>query len=305
MQRAVAAAADVGRAAPVQELVVRARPRGHSRRRAGQRGPDAASASGRSAEWICPSSIFRPRRSRSPRTVQRAPRASTRSSRGREAHLLDAARALAADDALVVRVIAHAHHVDALEREPRPLGAAGSPSAAPRGRARRPSPARRVGTSRSRRPAARAARRARPSRRTRRRTRSRPRPWTASGPSTTMTACSSRNASGPPAGVHDPLDLAVGRRDRGDLRERAVLVRVRVVVGQREQQEVEEVGSTRYARRSRVLVAHAREAELRPAGRLARREQVGVEELARAHRGRRNAVAASRESAVSTEGSCV
>ena len=42
-------------------------------------------------------------------------------------------------------------------------------------------------------------------------------------------------------GVHQTLDLAVGGRDRGHLRVRAVAVRVGVVVGQREQHEVEQV----------------------------------------------------------------
>ena len=98
-----------------------------------------------------------------------------------------------------------------------------------------------------------------------------------------MTACSSRNASGPPDGVHDPLDLPVGRRDRRDLRVRAVLVGVRVVVREREQQEVEEVVLDEVgADAAGVLVAHARQPELRPAARGPAREQVGVEELARA-----------------------
>ena len=59
--------------------------------------------------------------------------------------------------------------------------------------------------------------------------------------------------------VHEPLDLLVGRGERGDLRVRAVLVRVRVVVRQREQQEVEQVVLDQVlADAPGVLVAHAR-----------------------------------------------
>ena len=87
-----------------------------------------------------------------------------------------------------------------------------------------------------------------------------------------------------PAGrVHQALDLLVGGGDRGDLGERPVAVRVRVVVGQREQQEVEQVVLDQVrADAARVLVAHPRHPELRAAAGLARGEQVGVEELARA-----------------------
>ena len=68
-----------------------------------------------------------------------------------------------------------------------------------------------------------------------------------------------------------------------DLRVRPVLVRVRVVVGQRQQQEVEQVVLDEVrADAARVLVAHAGKAELRPAPGPARGEHVGVEELARA-----------------------
>ncbi len=98
----------------------------------------------------------------------------------------------------------------------------------------------------------------------------------------TMTAWSSRNASGPPAGVHQALELAVGGGQRLDLGERPVLVRVRVVVGQREEQEVEQVVLDQVlADAARVLVADPRQAELGAARRLARGEDVGVEELLR------------------------
>ena len=74
---------------------------------------------------------------------------------------------------------------------------------------------------------------------------------------------------GPAGRVHQPLDLAVGGRDRVDLGERPVLVRVRVVVGQREQQEVEQVVLDQVrADAARVLVA------LRPAGRAGERQPV-------------------------------
>ena len=83
--------------------------------------------------------------------------------------------------------------------------------------------------------------------------------------------------------VHQALDLLVGGGDRGHLRERPVRVRVRVVVGQREQQEVEQVVLDQLgADAARVLVALARQPELRAAAGLARGEDVGVEELARA-----------------------
>ena len=86
-----------------------------------------------------------------------------------------------------------------------------------------------------------------------------------------------------PAGRrHQPLELAVGLRQRVDLRERPVLVRVRVVVGEREEQEVEQVVLDHVlADAAGVLVADARQAELRAARRAARREDVGVEELLR------------------------
>src|SRR3954453_11678428 len=73
----------------------------------------------------------------------------------------------------------------------------------------------------------------------------------------TITACESRNSSGPPAGCmirssarwadgpggggENPRDRAVGRRDRGDLGVRPAFVRVGVVVGERGEHEVEEV----------------------------------------------------------------
>ena len=68
-----------------------------------------------------------------------------------------------------------------------------------------------------------------------------------------------------------------------DLRVRPVLVRVRVVVGQRQQQEVEEVVLDQVrAHAAGVLVAQARHPELALAAGRAARVDVGVEELARA-----------------------
>ncbi|MEZ5120106.1 MAG: hypothetical protein R2736_00760 [Solirubrobacterales bacterium] len=80
--------------------------------------------------------------------------------------------------------------------------------------------------------------------------------------------------------VEHPHELPVGLRDRLDLRVRAVLVRPGVVVGQREQQEVEQVlAHEELADAARVLVAHPRQAELGAARRAAAGEDVGVEEL--------------------------
>jgi len=71
---------------------------------------------------------------------------------------------------------------------------------------------------------------------------------------------------GAPRGVGDSLEGAVGRGDRGDLRERPALVRVGVVVGQREQQEVEQVVLNQVgADAARVLIALAGQSERRAA----------------------------------------
>ena len=81
--------------------------------------------------------------------------------------------------------------------------------------------------------------------------------------------------------VHDPLEGAVGLRDRAHLAVRADLVRVRVVVGQREQEEVEEVVLDQIgAHAARVPVALAGHPERGRAAGVARVEQVGVEQLA-------------------------
>ena len=56
-----------------------------------------------------------------------------------------------------------------------------------------------------------------------------------------ITACSARNSSTPAGGVHHARELQVGLGDRLHLGVGAVLVRVPVVVGEREQQEVEQV----------------------------------------------------------------
>ena len=86
----------------------------------------------------------------------------------------------------------------------------------------------------------------------------------------------------PAARVHHPLDRAVGLDDRARLRVRPVPVRVRVVVGQRQQHEVEQVVLDHVRGDApRMAVALARHAERRAAVRLPRREQVRVEELGR------------------------
>jgi hypothetical protein len=91
-------------------------------------------------------------------------------------------------------------------------------------------------------------------------------------------------AVGAAAGMEDTLELAVGGGDRVDLRVRAVAVRVGVVVGQRQQQEVEQVVLDEVgAHAAGVLVADPREAQLRAARRLAAGEDVGVEQLLGAH----------------------
>ncbi len=88
----------------------------------------------------------------------------------------------------------------------------------------------------------------------------------------------------PAAGVDHPSELVVGRGDRVDLGVRAVLVGVGVVVGQREQEEVEEVVLDEVdGDAAGVLVADAGHAELAAAVGLAAGEDVGVEQLARAH----------------------
>ena len=153
-----------------------------------------------------------PSTSRSPSTLQRAPRAVAQvAARARSA----ARRARAARSRPRRRGRAPHHEVDALERraqralEPRDELARGA-----RGRARRPAPSAAPGTARSR------PRRGRAplggsdvrSRRRRRRGRSRRSTGACEWSATTITACSSRNASAPPRGVHQPLELAVGVR---------------------------------------------------------------------------------------------
>jgi hypothetical protein len=71
-----------------------------------------------------------------------------------------------------------------------------------------------------------------------------------------MTAWVSRNGSMPPAAWAEALELAVGVADGRHLRVRAVLVGVRVVVGQGEQHEVAQVvGDEVRPDAARVLVA--------------------------------------------------
>ena len=85
---------------------------------------------------------------------------------------------------------------------------------------------------------------------------------------------------GAAAGVEQPLELTIGRRQRGHLGMRPVAVRPRVVVGQREQHEVEQVVLDQIgADAAGVLIARARQAQLALAAGLARRVQIGVEQL--------------------------
>ncbi len=85
-----------------------------------------------------------------------------------------------------------------------------------------------------------------------------------------------------PAGVHQTLELTVSLGERRDLGAGPVAMRVGVVVGQREQQEVEQV--VLHQERpdaARVAVPQPRHAERGLAAGAPGREQVGVEELAR------------------------
>ena len=84
-------------------------------------------------------------------------------------------------------------------------------------------------------------------------------------------------------GVHQTLDLAVGGGDRGDLGVGSVAVRPGVVVGQREQQEVEQVVLNEVrADAAGVLVADAGHPQLAATAGFAARVEVGVEQLERA-----------------------
>ena len=264
VQRAVRAAADVVRAAPVEELPARA-----WRRRAPRR-PSGSAAPTRRARARPGSGASRPGRpdpsastSRSPSTLQRSPAQVREVAARGEAQL--AARG--AHGGLAVGVVGEAHHeVDALEREQRPHDARDQRRAARRGRARRPAPRASSGRARSRalaglRSRRRSAGSTAKSVERARTGRSRPRPATASGREQTITAWSSRNASGPPAACISRSICWSAAASEVDLGVRAVLVRVRVVVGQRQQQEVEEVVLDEVrADAAGVLVAHARAA---------------------------------------------
>ena len=99
----------------------------------------------------------------------------------------------------------------------------------------------------------------------------------------TITACSSRNASGPPATCMIRSSARSASAIERTWPSGPDLVRVRVVVGQREQQEVEEVVLDQVgAHAARVPVALAGHPERGRAARVARVEQVRVEQLARA-----------------------
>ena len=90
----------------------------------------------------------------------------------------------------------------------------------------------------------------------------------------------------PAARVEHSRELQVGLGDRVHLPLGPVLVRVPVVVWEREQEEVEEVVLDEVGgHAARVAVANAGHPQPRAAARRARGEDVGVEELARAEHG--------------------
>ena len=96
----------------------------------------------------------------------------------------------------------------------------------------------------------------------------------------TITACSSRNRSGPPAACISRSSWRSAAAIEVTCACGPLLVRPRVVVGQREQQEVEQVVLDQVgADAAGVLVAHARHPQLSAAAGLAARVQVGVEQL--------------------------
>ncbi len=85
-------------------------------------------------------------------------------------------------------------------------------------------------------------------------------------------------------GVHHARELNVGQRDRAHLSLRTRAVGVPIVVGQRQQQEVEQVVLDHVgADAAGVAVAHPWHAERRAAAGAAAGEDVRVEQLARAH----------------------
>ena len=211
-------------------------------------------------------SVTRPSRtssastSRSPSTLQLSPRRSVRSPRGakRSSPRVGAHRRLA------VRVVGEVHdQVDALEREQRPNDARDQ-----RGRARRDparTPARRASSGTAAISARAGLRLAHAARRQHAEAVERAeqvdlvldlRLRVVRADDHRVVLEERVRAAG---GVHQPLDLLVGGGERRHLGVRAVLVRVRVVVGQRQQQEVEQVVLDQVlADAAGVLVAHAR-----------------------------------------------
>ena len=285
MQRSVAAAADVVDPAPVGELVAGRRgDQDVARGLAGQRRPDPGQRVGVVA--AAQDAVADARAQHLVRPLQRPPRAAL------VAHVAARREAQLDRPPSVARRRSHppaGPGATSRGRRPRcpgrcPRSAGRSPSG-PRPAARRPSPSAGPGTARSRR------RRGRTRWGTAGASPRRPRPATpAARPgacewsATTTTACSSRNVSAPPPACimrsswrsAVAIDATCACGPFG--------VRVRVVVGQREQQEVEEVMLHQVrADAAGVLVADAGQAELRATAGVPAGEEVGVEELPRAH----------------------
>ena len=274
-------------AAPVEELPARARRREHlAGRAAAQRRPDAPER-----VRVARRSVTRPSRTSSVEHVEvaldapasrRAGR--SRSPRGAKRSSPRSERTAASPSGWSVRCI---DEVDALEREQRAHDPRHQRRRARRGRARRPAAARELGHTRDLRRALFVSRTplggstSKPSNARKRSISSST--WDCEWSEQTITAWSSRNASGPPAAcIRRSICWSAAASDV-TCASGPCLCECVSLSGSDSSRKSNRSCSTRYcADAARVLVAHARQAELRAAAGLARREDVGVEELARA-----------------------